>query len=53
MAHINRKIEQTLFQWKGNKNSLPLMLIGARQTGSTDRHYPQITQINTDFYVFV
>jgi predicted AAA+ superfamily ATPase len=35
MAHIDRKIEQTLFQWKENKNSLPLMLIGARQTGKT------------------
>ena len=35
MALIERKIEKTLVQWKENKNSLPLMLIGARQTGKT------------------
>ncbi|MDR1653371.1 MAG: DUF4143 domain-containing protein [Prevotellaceae bacterium] len=53
MAHINRKIEQTLFQWKENKNSLPLMLIGARQTGKTftvnkfcDKNFERKIEIN-------
>jgi predicted AAA+ superfamily ATPase len=35
MALIERKIENSLSQWKNNKSSLPLMLIGARQTGKT------------------
>jgi len=35
MAHIQRKIEQVFEQWKSNTNALPLMLIGARQTGKT------------------
>jgi predicted AAA+ superfamily ATPase len=32
---MKRKIENTLLQWKDNANALPLMLIGARQTGKT------------------
>jgi predicted AAA+ superfamily ATPase len=35
MALIYRKIVQVFEQWKSNKNALPLMLIGARQTGKT------------------
>lgn len=35
MVFIKRKIENILLQWKENSNSLPLMLIGARQTGKT------------------
>jgi len=53
MAHIKRKIEDTLLQWKENKNSLPLMLIGARQTGKTfvisefcDKNYENKIEIN-------
>ena len=32
---MRRKIENTLLKWKNNNTSLPLMLIGARQTGKT------------------
>ena len=32
---MRRKIENTLADWKSNNNALPLMLIGARQTGKT------------------
>ena len=32
---MKRKIENTLSDWKRNNNALPLMLIGARQTGKT------------------
>ena len=32
---MKRKIENTLLDWKSNNNALPLMLIGARQTGKT------------------
>ena len=32
---MKRKIENTLSDWKSNNNALPLMLIGARQTGKT------------------
>jgi predicted AAA+ superfamily ATPase len=32
---MKRKIENTLSEWKDTKNALPLMLIGARQTGKT------------------
>ena len=53
MAHIDRKINKTLLQWGENKNSLPLMLIGARQTGKTfiinkfcERNYEQKIEIN-------
>ncbi|MDR3287231.1 MAG: DUF4143 domain-containing protein [Prevotellaceae bacterium] len=53
MALIRRKIENTLRQWKENKNSLPLMLIGARQTGKTfivsefcDKNYEHKIEIN-------
>ena len=53
MAHISRKINQTLLQWKENRNSLPLMLIGARQTGKTfiinefcDKNYQHKIEIN-------
>jgi predicted AAA+ superfamily ATPase len=53
MVLIKRKIENTLFQWKENINSLPLMLIGARQTGKTfiinefcNQYYQQKIEIN-------
>jgi predicted AAA+ superfamily ATPase len=53
MALISRKIETTLLQWKENQNSLPLMLIGARQTGKTfiinkfcDTNYDRKIEIN-------
>jgi len=32
---MKRKIEDVLQQWKGNEKPLPLMLLGARQTGKT------------------
>ena len=32
---MKRKIEYTLLKWKNNNTALPLMLIGARQTGKT------------------
>jgi len=32
---MKRKIEDTLLRWNGQKKPLPLMLIGARQTGKT------------------
>ena len=32
---MKRKFENTLLEWKNNNNALPLMLIGARQTGKT------------------
>ena len=32
---MKRKFESTLLEWKSNNNALPLMLIGARQTGKT------------------
>jgi len=32
---MKRKFENTLLEWKSNNNALPLMLIGARQTGKT------------------
>ncbi|MDR0395603.1 MAG: DUF4143 domain-containing protein [Tannerella sp.] len=32
---MRRKIENTLLQWQNNDHALPLMLIGARQTGKT------------------
>jgi len=32
---MKRKIENTLSAWNGQKNPLPLMLLGARQTGKT------------------
>ena len=32
---MQRKIENTLLEWKNKENALPLMLIGARQTGKT------------------
>ncbi len=32
---MNRKIEQTLEHWKTDSKHLPLMLLGARQTGKT------------------
>jgi len=32
---MRRKIEHTLLEWKSNDKALPLMLIGARQTGKT------------------
>jgi predicted AAA+ superfamily ATPase len=35
MADMKRKIENTLLKWKNNDNALPLMLVGARQTGKT------------------
>ena len=35
MATIKRKLEDTLLQWKENQHSLPLIIIGARQTGKT------------------
>ena len=34
-ADMKRKFENTLLEWKNNNNALPLMLIGARQTGKT------------------
>jgi len=53
MANIKRKIESTLLHWKENHNSLPLMLIGARQTGKTfiinefcDKNYKHKIEIN-------
>jgi predicted AAA+ superfamily ATPase len=53
MAHIGRKMDKTLLQWKENENSLPLMLIGARQTGKTfiindfcDKNYQHKIEIN-------
>ena len=53
MALIRRKIEDTLLQWKEDRNSLPLMLVGARQTGKTfiinefcDKNYEQKIEIN-------
>jgi predicted AAA+ superfamily ATPase len=53
MALVSRKTENTLMQWKENQNSLPLMLIGARQTGKTfiinkfcDTNYTQKIEIN-------
>jgi predicted AAA+ superfamily ATPase len=53
MALIKRKMEETLLQWKENQNSLPLMLIGARQTGKTftisefcDSNYEQKIELN-------
>jgi predicted AAA+ superfamily ATPase len=53
MALIRRKIENTLLQWKETRNSLPLMLIGARQTGKTfiinefcDKNYEHKIEIN-------
>ncbi|MCL2510721.1 MAG: ATP-binding protein [Bacteroidales bacterium] len=53
MALIQRKIEHTLLQWKEQRNSLPLMLIGARQTGKTftinefcDKNYAHKIEIN-------
>ena len=53
MAHISRKTEEKLLQWKENKNSLPLMVIGARQTGKTfiinefcDRNYKHKIELN-------
>jgi len=32
---MKRRFENTLLEWKNNNNALPLMLIGARQTGKT------------------
>jgi predicted AAA+ superfamily ATPase len=32
---MKRKIENTLLKWKNNNTALPLMLMGARQTGKT------------------
>jgi Predicted ATPase (AAA+ superfamily) len=32
---MKRKFENTLLEWKNNNSALPLMLIGARQTGKT------------------
>ena len=32
---MKRKFENTLLKWMNNNNALPLMLIGARQTGKT------------------
>ena len=32
---MKRKFENTLLEWKNDNNALPLMLIGARQTGKT------------------
>ena len=53
MAHIRRKIEDVLLRWKENGKSLPLMLVGARQTGKTfivnefcDKNYEQKIEIN-------
>ncbi|MDR0835972.1 MAG: hypothetical protein LBN11_05260, partial [Tannerella sp.] len=53
MALVRRKIPTTLLQWKENQNSLPLMLIGTRQTGKTfiinkfcDTNYDRKIEIN-------
>ena len=53
MALIRRKTENTLLKWKEGCNSLPLMLIGARQTGKTfiinkfcNNNYKHIIEIN-------
>ncbi|MDR2424192.1 MAG: ATP-binding protein, partial [Prevotellaceae bacterium] len=53
MARIKRKVENMLLRWKENAGSLPLMLIGARQTGKTfsinefcDKHYQRKIEIN-------
>jgi predicted AAA+ superfamily ATPase len=32
---MKRKIEDRLQEWKSSKNALPLMLVGAKQTGKT------------------
>jgi predicted AAA+ superfamily ATPase len=32
---MKRKIEDTLAEWNRQKKPLPLMLVGARQTGKT------------------
>lgn len=53
MALIKRRMEDTLLQWKENRASLPLMLIGARQTGKTftinefcDSNYERKIELN-------
>ena len=50
---MKRKIENILMHWKESKNSLPLMVIGARQTGKTftinefcHKNYEQVIEIN-------
>jgi predicted AAA+ superfamily ATPase len=35
MVFLKRKIIEKFLQWKENKNALPLMLVGARQTGKS------------------
>ena len=53
MAYIKRKIEDNLLQWKDNQHSLPLIIIGVRQTGKTftisrfcDLNYERKIEIN-------
>ncbi|MDR1518233.1 MAG: DUF4143 domain-containing protein [Dysgonamonadaceae bacterium] len=53
MIQVERKITQKFLQWKGNENALPLMLVGARQTGKTfiinnfcDRNFEHKIEIN-------
>ena len=50
---MKRKFENTLLEWKNNNNALPLMLIGARQTGKTyiiekfcNENFENVVQLN-------
>jgi predicted AAA+ superfamily ATPase len=50
---MKRIIENTLLKWKNSKNALPLMLIGARQTGKTyiirkfcEENYENVIELN-------
>lgn len=50
---LQRKIENSLLQWKNSKNRKSLMLFGARQVGKTysirafgNKHYESIVEIN-------
>lgn len=53
MLRLKRKIDSFLVDWKNDKNSLPLIIKGARQIGKTDavenfakNHYHNLVEIN-------
>jgi hypothetical protein len=50
---MKRVVEQKLLRWKQQKNALPLMLVGARQTGKTyllsafcKQHFEEVITLN-------
>jgi predicted AAA+ superfamily ATPase len=53
MKRLRRKIDTILLEWAANKEHMPLIIKGARQTGKTEaithfagQHYQNVIAIN-------